>query len=479
MKAIEWVAVTLALAGLLPTAVWAASSVEFTSVPPHGSFNDLTGRVHGVEFATHRVAVFIHVAGAGWYTKPTCASPLAVIQSNGTWSADITTGGSDQNARQIAAYLVPESFSHPCVLGEPCIPATVEQQAIASTLATRVDPAVRALHWSGYDWWVKNSAGKVGPGPNYFSDSTNNVAVDAAGRLHLRITQAANKWYCAEIVSQRTLGRGQYVFHTETPPDSLDPQVVLGLFTWSDAPADAHREIDIEWARWGDDADTNNAQYVVQPFDQPGHLLRIRTPPGVTNSTHVFDWQTNQVGFTTLAGTNVIAQWTATAGIPASCDENVRLNLWLVQGNAPQNNQEAEVIITRFEHRPPDTDNDGLPDPWERSHGLNFTNALDTATDDDGDVFTNLQEYLAGTDPANPGSDFRVTDIERKNGTVEFIFTTGFRLYAVEYTDSLQSPGPWLVLTNELPGTGAPLQITDPTTGTVTNRFYRIRLLPP
>jgi hypothetical protein len=35
---------------------------------------------------------------------------------------------------------------------------------------------------------MKSSTGQVGPGPNYFSDSTNNVWLDGMGQLRLRIT---------------------------------------------------------------------------------------------------------------------------------------------------------------------------------------------------------------------------------------------------------------------------------------------------
>lgn len=170
------------LAAISIICVWAAAalaatSVEFTSVPPYGSFSNLQGKVYGVNPVTNRIAVFIYINGAGWYTKPSCGTPLTTIQPDGTWTADITTGGIDQNATRIAAYVVPASFSQPCVTNVFCIPAGVEQQAIASAITTRVDPATRSFHWSGYDWWVKTATSPFDPGPNYFSDSTNKVSV--------------------------------------------------------------------------------------------------------------------------------------------------------------------------------------------------------------------------------------------------------------------------------------------------------------
>ena len=43
---------------------------------------------------------------------------------------------------------------------------------------------------------------------------------------------------------------------------------------------------------------------------------------------------------------------------------------------------------------PPDTDLDGMPNTWEERHNLNPTDASDGARDQDGDGFTNLEEYL-------------------------------------------------------------------------------------
>ena len=51
-----------------------------------------------------------------------------------------------------------------------------------------------------------------------------------------------------------------------------------------------------------------------------------------------------------------------------------------------------------------DSDNDGLPDDWEIKHGLDPTNNLDNNLDNDGDGYTNIEEWLNGTIPqlSNP-----------------------------------------------------------------------------
>ena len=48
---------------------------------------------------------------------------------------------------------------------------------------------------------------------------------------------------------------------------------------------------------------------------------------------------------------------------------------------------------------PTDSDNDGMHDEWEKKHGLNPQDASDASADEDGDGYTNVEEYLNGTDP--------------------------------------------------------------------------------
>lgn len=53
---------------------------------------------------------------------------------------------------------------------------------------------------------------------------------------------------------------------------------------------------------------------------------------------------------------------------------------------------------------PEDSDHDGMPDEWEKAAGLNPSDNTDGATDLDGDGYTNLEEYLNGTDPGRKES---------------------------------------------------------------------------
>lgn len=46
-----------------------------------------------------------------------------------------------------------------------------------------------------------------------------------------------------------------------------------------------------------------------------------------------------------------------------------------------------------------DSDHDGMPDAWERSHGLDPDATNDGAADADGDGYTNVEEFLNASDP--------------------------------------------------------------------------------
>ena len=212
-------------------------------------------------------------------------------------------------------------------------------------------PAPTTISFSGYTWTVKQSYRPVGPGPNYFSSSSDNVWVDATGRLHLKITFADGHWNCAEVINTTSLGLGTYTFTLDSPVDALDPSASLGLFTWADFRAYNHREIDIEFSRWSNPADPTNGQYVVQPYNTPGNLLRITQPAGVTTSTHSFTWGTSTVAFSSSSASP--GAWTyAGSDVPPPGGEKVHMNVWLFNAAPPTESQPVEVIVKSFSFTP-------------------------------------------------------------------------------------------------------------------------------
>lgn len=336
--------------------------IRITHLPTMGQCGTALGTTSDVEPADYYAAVLIYIPGSGWWSKPFCDPRVVSVQPNGEWSAKICTGGIDNTAAIVEAYLIPRSgypTCYPaCVLGAGCVPQTLKDAAVACDRTLR--PGHRKMRWSGIDWLVKTGALPVGPGPNYFSTSTENVWVDNQDRLHLRVTNRDGRWYCAEIYSEHKLGYGTYRLYLDGRVDDLDPNIVLGLFTWSDHTCEyAHREIDIEFSSWGVPGDPN-AQFVIQPWYTPGNRERFMMT-AAPKSTHVFSWQPDEVRFTSFEGhchapsaCTVVRSWTysKTSGIPLSGDERVHLNLWLREGLAPTNGQEREVVISRFEFDP-------------------------------------------------------------------------------------------------------------------------------
>lgn len=209
------------------------------------------------------------------------------------------------------------------------------------------------MTFAGYTWSVKASSGPVGPGPNYFSDSSESVRVDGAG-LHMRLTYRVGRWHAAEIVLDRSLGYGTYRFTVASLVGRLDPNVVLGLFTWSDDTAYNNREIDIEVARWGNPTAPTNAQYVVQPSTVLGNTFRFVLPDGA-GSVHELTWAPKAVSFRSVTAAGAaIADWKyGGKDVPRAKNERARINLWLTGGKPPTDGAEVEVVLSDFSHAAP------------------------------------------------------------------------------------------------------------------------------
>jgi hypothetical protein len=123
-----------------------------------------------------------------------------------------------------------------------------------------------------------------------------------------------------------------------------------------------------------------------------------------------------------------------------------------------------------------DTNRNGLPDDWERAYFGNASAVPDEDTDGDG--FTNLQEYEAGTNPLDPADAPGITSTEPTGNDVIVSFKTILgKKYAVEYRDVVPD-GPWIMLANGLDGIGGILQVVDGTAAEQLHRFYRVRVLP-
>lgn len=110
-------------------------TVAFTSVPPIGGSGDLKGRVRHVHPFHYKIAVYVYVSG--WWTKPGRNKPLTTVFMDGTWTCDITTGGMDETATKIVAYLLPNGVDPPVVEGDAALPIEIEHCSIAKVETIR------------------------------------------------------------------------------------------------------------------------------------------------------------------------------------------------------------------------------------------------------------------------------------------------------------------------------------------------------
>jgi hypothetical protein len=218
----------------------------------------------------------------------------------------------------------------------------------------------RTADFSGYEWLFRRTREPEGPGPNVFLDNPRTIWVDDLGYLHLRVWTRGGRWYCSEARLAESLGYGTYEFVLESEPRFSGPSVILGLFTYDhEAPDADHREINIEFGRFGDPK-TPGTQYAMQPFDEPGNQYRFPPPSGDQPSTHGFCWLPGRI-----ESRSAVADLFALSPeddallrtfvidsdqVPLPGSETVHINLWLYRGEAPPSDQ--EVVVRSFTRRP-------------------------------------------------------------------------------------------------------------------------------
>lgn len=323
--------------------------ITITSSPPDCCYGIWAGTVDGYvnNVDTDASAVVLYVLTNTYYVQPYDSSPWTEINCpDGTFSNQ-TRGGC-----RYCAILANRNWTPPPTLFE--IPP-VGGDILAFDCSLDSSPS-GFLDFAGRRWIVKACCGSpCGPGPNWFSDSQDNVWVDDAGRLHLRITERNGEWYCAEVLTDHYLGSGLYQFEAEASIDNLDPQVVLGGFNYSDHYPTDQDEIDVEFSRWGDPAGPN-AQFVVQPFEDCLRHQFYLTHTGA-RSTHEFLWTPDSIHFASRQGGlheiwEDVETFTCVTTDPDCVQlpdaERMRFNLWLHQGNTPDDSQEVEVVVSDF-----------------------------------------------------------------------------------------------------------------------------------
>lgn len=320
--------------------------VTITSHPADCCYGQIAGWVEGTatNIDTASAVIVLYAETDNFYVQPYASSKRTEIRCDGSFRNQ-THGG-----HHYIAILANRSWNPPDILYS--LP-----ELGGDILAIAREPE-RRIQFSGYTWVVKSKGSLTAdPGPNVWSDSTENVWVDGQGKLHLKITHRNEKWMCAEVYQEQSLGYGEYTWHVESPINQFDRNVVVGLFVYQYY---IDKEIDIEFSRWGSDEQCPNAQYVMQPWDVEGNRHQFCFPYP-SSSTHRVDWTDSLIFFSSWKGdppipsdsTEQVEGWMYTGPnnfVPGY--EEPRINLWLWKGSAPSNGQEVEIVIDGFTWTP-------------------------------------------------------------------------------------------------------------------------------
>lgn len=226
----------------------------------------------------------------------------------------------------------------------PLIFAAIAIIAPSAAAAQRVQAP--RIKFSGYDWDLRVTTKPEGPQDNQFAGLGKSVRILDNGSLELSISYEGGAHYAGEVTLRRSLGYGTYIFRLATPPAGLDPNLVLGFFTYSSQSSYAHREIDVEFSAWGVQKEPVLGQFVVQPYQDKGHLASFSLDGIGIESSYAFTWTESKVDFVAWRGsgavpaagdTRIISAWSFTdqPSVPRKGNERVHINLYLAKGGIP------------------------------------------------------------------------------------------------------------------------------------------------
>jgi hypothetical protein len=159
--------------------------------------------------------------------------------------------------------------------------------------------------------------------------------------------------------------------------------------------------------------------------------------------------------------------------ITVDCDETLRTYNPSLDSYTFGGTQNYSLIVSGSSAT--DLDGDSLPNDWELRYFGSKTGA-EASADPDNDGADNLTEYVAGTDPTDPDSLFRITPVSPPDGSGSpFVITwnsvTG-RVYNVGWIDNLTNPAFTNNYSADLPYPAN--SYTDTVERTSEQNFYRV-----
>lgn len=230
--------------------------------------------------------------------------------------------------------------------------------AVAVSAAGQETVLRQRIKFSGYVWDLRQSEEPGGPQGNRFAGEGRSVFLNSDKSLTLAISRKGELWYGGELALTRSLGYGTYTFRVRSGLSDLDGNVVLGLFSYSDVDKRANDEVDIEFSAWGEPGAPVRGQFVVQPYQEEGHLAFFDLD--AREASYSFDWSKDGISFLAWRGygprppegsPEVISSWTyaGKGSLPDPRRAVVLMNLYLAGYPAPAGNGISSVTIDSFE----------------------------------------------------------------------------------------------------------------------------------